>query len=105
MSPAQRDAVTYAVGEETGPLFARIAELELSLSDVQDQLAELEPMRPLWDALRLSRSTPLVQADDPRYGGVRIALYVDAVCGEPVLSALKGIALKIDSLLPIEVTE
>lgn len=82
-----------------------IADLKAEVEDLRAQVKELEPLRPLWEALRLSRSAPLVQADAPWHDCVRITLYVDALCGEPALAALKAIALKIDSLLPVEVTE
>jgi hypothetical protein len=79
-----------------------IAELRAEVADLREQVKTLAP---LWDALRLSRSAPLVQASAFGLDSVRVALYVDKHCGEPVLAALKAIAFKIDSLLPVEVSE
>lgn len=94
MTPAQREILEDAVGEVTRPLLNRIAELEADLEDAQEQLAELEPMRPLLLALhKLIEGSDTAQYHAPS-NTLHLGRATFAALGdETILRALRSAAL------------
>jgi cob(I)alamin adenosyltransferase len=126
MTQAQRDALDFAVGEVTRPLYDRIAELEADLKDAQEQVAELgkdlamaeehnedeqdmiadaysrgltdgaaelEPMRPVQEALHKLLSSDTVQYHAPS-NTLHLGRATFAALGdESILRALHAAAL------------
>lgn len=96
-----RETAAEYVNDAERPLLTRIAELEADLRDAQEQLAELEPMRPLMDALHLELARrggdcieylPEVPGHSP--GMLRLGRVVlSGMTAGPLLEALRDAAL------------